>query len=69
MTDQWAFIERSGRQLGASAEMVRKWRLRGVSHQWRLKLVEIAEQEEFPLDRNAFDNPPGPKRAAEQAAD
>lgn len=69
MIDQWTFIERAGRQLGASAEMVRKWRLRGVSYQWRLPIVEAAEKEDFPLDRAEFDKPPGGKRTAEQAAD
>lgn len=63
MVDQWTFIERAGRELGASAEVVRKWRSRGVSHPWRVPLIEFAEREDFALDRAAFDNPPGPKRA------
>lgn len=62
--DHWDFIERAAAELGVGPEAVRKWRNpnRGVSHQWRLPIIEIAQREGFPLDRAEFDKPPGPKR-------
>lgn len=60
----WDFIEATAAELGVSAEAVRKWRIRGVPYQWRLRLLDIADAAGFSLDRREFDRPPGPKRAA-----
>lgn len=58
----WDFIEKAGERLGATGEMRRKWRVRGVSHNWRLALVEEARRVRYRLDTAEFDRPPGPKR-------
>lgn len=67
--EHWQFIERTAAALGADAEVIRKWRIRGVSHHWRVRLIEAAEAEGFALDRAAFDAPPGPKRAVKAASE
>jgi hypothetical protein len=59
--DQWEFIEKAATDLGIDTEAIRKWRVRGVPHQWRLAIVDAAEDRGFALDRAEFDRPPGPK--------
>lgn len=66
MSEAWDAIERVGLKLGANAEMIRKWRVRGVSASWKVRFLTDPEGRAIPLE--AFDAPPGPKRFAEQAA-
>lgn len=65
--DQWEFIEASAQERGVSPEAFRKWRVRGVPHPARLAIVERAQRLGFSLDKAAFDEPPGSKRAARHA--
>jgi hypothetical protein len=65
--DQWDFIETAANELGVSAEAFRKWRTRGVPRMYHLSVVDIAARERFALDRAAFDEPPGPRCAHEDA--
>lgn len=65
---QWEFIERAGAELGFGAEAIRKWRTRGVPRRHRLEIQDIANRDKFPLDRAAFDEPPGSRRSAEAEA-
>jgi hypothetical protein len=62
MQDAWAEIERLGREFGAGDEAIRKWRLRGVPAKWQLRF--IGDPVGRLIDRAAFDNPPGSRRAA-----
>ena len=62
----WDEIERLGRQLGAGDEAMRKWRVRGVPSKWQLKIMAADPDEN--IDREAFNEPPGPRRPAERAA-
>jgi hypothetical protein len=66
--ETWTHIETLGRELGATEEMIRKWRVRGVPHTWRLRLLDAADDAGVPLDRRAFDLPPGPKTKQIEAA-
>jgi hypothetical protein len=63
MHDAWDEIERLGRELGAGDEAMRKWRVRGVPPKWQIKIM--AADPAGNIDRAAFDNPPGPRRAAD----
>jgi len=64
--DTWDAIERVADGLGVGAEAFRKWRVRGVPRAWRFDLIRADKRRE--IDENDFDRPPGPKRAAQQAA-
>lgn len=59
----WEFIERAAAELGIGAEAFRKWRIRGVPHQWRLAIADRALAQGYDLDRAEFDRPPGSRRA------
>lgn len=61
--EAWEFIERAALALGVRPEAVRKWRVRGVPHSWRLRIVDTAAASNYPLDRGEFDRPPGPRRS------
>jgi hypothetical protein len=61
MVDQWSFIENTARALGVKTEALRKWRIRGVPAAYRLPIADEATRSGFSLDRNVFDEPPGPK--------
>lgn len=67
--DDWTFIEKTARQMGISEEALRKWRTRGVPPSHRLKIVDAASESGFPLDRSAFDDAPGTRRAQQSAAE
>ena len=62
MCHAWDQIERLGRELGAGDEAMRKWRVRGVPARWQLKI--IAADPAGAIARDAFDKPPGARRAA-----
>ena len=64
ISEQWEFIEKAALDIGVEAEAFRKWRVRGVPHQWRLPIVDTALRQGFILDRDEFDTPPGPKRGS-----
>jgi hypothetical protein len=68
MLSQWDFIEQAAGRLDITDEAFRKWRVRGVPPRYRLEIVDDAAREGFALDRAAFDQPPGPKRFAGEAA-
>jgi hypothetical protein len=56
---QWKFIEATAAQRHAvGPEALRKWRVRGVPHRFRLSLVEEADRKHIKLDRSIFDSPP-----------
>ena len=65
MQDHWSFIEEAAAELGVTAEQLRKWRIRGVAHAFRLRIIKIAQRRHYPLDWAAFDEPPGKRAVAE----
>jgi hypothetical protein len=65
--DAWDEIERLGRQFGAEAEAIRKWRVRGVPPKWQLRFISDPSGQQ--IDRAAFSNPPGSRRAAARKDD
>lgn len=54
----WEFIERFARENKVADEAIRKWRVRGVPHRWRLPIASAAGPE---FRVAAFDDPPGPR--------
>lgn len=62
--DTWDKIERLARELGASGEAIRKWRVRGVPTRWQLRFISHPVGRK--LDRAAFDAPPGPRNPRKQ---
>jgi len=66
MRDDWADIERLGRELGAGEEAIRKWRTRGVPAKWQLKIMDADPKAR--IARAAFDNPPGSRRVLRETA-
>lgn len=59
MQDSWHAIESIALAHGASLEQVRKWRVRGVAHRWRIRLLRADLKRE--INEADFDRPPGPK--------
>jgi 4-hydroxyphenylacetate 3-monooxygenase len=68
MASPWDVIEAAALSLGIAAETVRKWRVRGVPGRYRLPITRLAEKQGRPVDENAFDQPPGPRRGRLHAA-
>jgi hypothetical protein len=58
----WDFIERFARENHVEDEAIRKWRVRGVPHRWRLPIATAAGPG---FDTAIFDAaPPGPRSNA-----
>ena len=53
--DKWNLIDKIGAEMGASHDARQKWRQRGVSHHYRLDMVERARAEGVDLTREDFE--------------
>jgi hypothetical protein len=54
-TDRIALIDGLAKRLGARDDTRRKWRQRGVPHQWRLPIIESAAEMGVKLSSTDFE--------------
>lgn len=56
---QWTFIEKTAARDHEVTEIaLRKWRVRGVPHRFRLPIMQAATAARVKLDATIFDEPP-----------